>query len=97
MTIPAITPLSTPPSTTDTVNFDARADQAWNELATLVTEINATTAAIDDEKTCVLVAAAVAVAERTQAPPFGLAGLGVAQEPCTKHYFLPAHWALRKL
>ena len=58
-----ITPLpTTPPTKTDPINFDARADALFGALPTLISEINSTAAAADTAKTQAQTAAAGTVA-----------------------------------
>ena len=62
MTIPSITPLPTAPVRSDSTTFETRADALMTALPTMVTELNATTTAIDAVGAAVDVDAAAAAA-----------------------------------
>ncbi len=74
MTIPSLTPVSTPPSTSDPTNFSTRGDDFLGDLPLLQTEINAMVAAtnlavaeVDADKTVAAASAATATAQAAAA------------------------------
>lgn len=74
MTIPSLTPVSTPPSTSDPTNFSSRGDDFLGDLPLLQTEINAMVAAtnlavaeVDADKTVAAASAATATAQAAAA------------------------------
>ncbi len=74
MTIPSLTPVSTPPSTSDPTNFSTRGDDFLGDLPLLQTEINAMVAAtnlavaeVDADKTAAAASASTAAAAASAA------------------------------
>lgn len=72
----AITPLPTPPSTTDPTNFNARADAFMAALTTFVTEANSTEANVNTQASTATSAATAATASQVAAAASAAAAAG---------------------